>query len=59
MVKDDHQSFYCDRLDKLNSVEKNSNQRGAECEHWTYPFGESSQVRNNLVSLRETFNLTS
>ncbi|WP_323313627.1 hypothetical protein [Anabaena cylindrica] len=58
LIKDDHQSFYCDRLGKLSFVEKDGNQRGAECEYWTYRFGESSEVRNNLVPLRETFNLT-
>lgn len=58
LIKDDHQSFYCDRLGKLSFVEKDGNKRGAECEYWTYRFGESSEVRNNLVSLRETFNLT-
>ena len=58
MIKDDHQSFYCDRLGKLSFVEKDGNERGAECEYWTYRFGESSEVRNNLVPLRETFNLT-
>jgi hypothetical protein len=58
LIKDDHQSFYCDRLGKLSFVEKDGNERGAECEYWTYRFGESSEVRNNLVPLRETFNLT-
>ncbi|MBD2694244.1 hypothetical protein [Anabaena catenula] len=58
LIKDDHQSFYCDRLGKLSFVEKDGNQRGAECEYWTYRFGESSQVRKNVIPLRETFNLT-
>jgi hypothetical protein len=58
LIKDDHQSFYCDRLGKLSFVEKDGNERGAECEYWTYRFGESSEVRNNLVPLRETFNRT-
>ncbi|WP_254444833.1 hypothetical protein [Anabaena sp. UHCC 0187] len=58
LIKDDHQSFYCDRFGKLSFIEKNGNERGAECEYWTYRFGESSEVRNNLVPLRETFNLT-
>ncbi|MBD2694829.1 hypothetical protein [Anabaena catenula] len=58
LIKDDHQSFYCDRLGKLSFVKKDGNQRGAECKYWTYRFGESSEVRNNLVPLRETFNLT-
>ena len=58
LIKDDHQSFYCDRLGKLSFVEKDGSERGAECEYWTYRFGESSEVRNNLVPLRETFNLT-
>lgn len=57
-VKDDPQSFYCDRLGKLSFVEKDGNQRGAECEYWTYRFGESSQVRKNVIPLRKTFNLT-
>ncbi|MBD2148502.1 hypothetical protein [Sphaerospermopsis sp. FACHB-1194] len=56
-VKDDPQSFYCDRLGKLSFVEKDGNQRGAECEYWTYRFGESSQVRKNVIPLRETFNV--
>ncbi|MTJ10644.1 hypothetical protein [Anabaena sp. UHCC 0204] len=58
LIKDDHQSFYCDRLGKLSFVEKDGNQRGAECQYWTYRFEESSEVSNNLVPLRETFNLT-
>jgi len=58
LIKDDQQSFYCDRLGKLSFVEKDGNERGAECEYWTHRFGESSEVRNNLVPLRETFNLT-
>lgn len=57
-VDDDPQSFYCYQLGKLSFVEKDGNQRGAECEFWTNRFAESSEVRKNLVPLRETFNLT-
>ncbi|BAZ79712.1 hypothetical protein PN497_04745 [Sphaerospermopsis kisseleviana CS-549] len=48
----------CYQLGKLSFVEKDGNQRGAECEYWTYRFGESSEIRNKSVPLRETFNLT-
>ncbi|GAX45238.1 hypothetical protein NIES4075_62590 [Tolypothrix sp. NIES-4075] len=55
---DNPQNFYCYQLGKLNFIEKNGNQRAAECELWTYRGGESAQIKKPRLPLRETFTLT-
>lgn len=55
---DDPQNFYCYQLGKLNFIEKDGNQRGAECELWTYRGADSDEITHTRLPLRETFTLT-
>ncbi|MBD2772512.1 hypothetical protein [Iningainema tapete] len=55
---DNPHNFYCYQLGKLNFVEKDGYQRGAECELWTYRGAESDEIKKTRLPLRETFSLT-
>ncbi|MBW4479930.1 MAG: hypothetical protein KME54_24570 [Tolypothrix brevis GSE-NOS-MK-07-07A] len=55
---DDPQSFYCYQLGKLSFIEKDGNQRAAECEFWTHRWAESDEINKSRPPLQETFNLT-
>ncbi|MBE9227843.1 hypothetical protein IQ264_20690 [Phormidium sp. LEGE 05292] len=54
---DDPHSFYCYQLGKLNFIEKDGNERGAECEFWTNRQAIPEQAKRTLPST-ETFTLT-
>jgi hypothetical protein len=55
---DDPQSFYCYQLGKLSFIEKDGNQRAAECEFWTHRWAESDEINKSRPPLQETFTLT-
>ena len=55
---DDPQSFYCYQFGKLSFIEKDGNERGAECELWTYRGEESDRVKKTRLPNEETFTLT-
>jgi hypothetical protein len=57
-IKDDPHSFYCYRFGKLNFLEKDGNERGAECELWTYRWTEEESVKNTTFTTQEIFTLT-
>ncbi|OKH33126.1 hypothetical protein NIES2119_23970 [[Phormidium ambiguum] IAM M-71] len=54
---DDPHSFYCYQLGKLNFIEKDGNERGAECEFWTNRQASPEQAKRTPLST-ETFTLT-
>ena len=47
------QSFYCNKLGELSLLEKNGNERGAECQHWNH----RNTTAENKSQQPETFNL--
>jgi predicted HicB family RNase H-like nuclease len=46
-------SFYCNKLGELSLLEKNGNERGSECPHWSH----RNTPAENKSSQTETFNL--
>lgn len=54
----DPQSFYCYQLGQLNFIEKDGNQRGAECEFWTHRWAESDEINKSRPPSPESFTLT-
>lgn len=57
LIKNEPQSFYCYQLGKLNFIEKDGNQRGAECEFWASRWGESVKEKMRNPQKQETFSL--
>jgi hypothetical protein len=55
---DDPQTFYCNQFGVLNFIEKDGNQRGAECELWTARWAKSDETKRTRILKRETFTLT-
>lgn len=55
---DDPQTFYCNQFGVLNFIEKDGNQRGAECELWTARWAKSDETQRTRILKRETFTLT-
>lgn len=54
---DDPHSFYCYQFGKLNFIEKDGNERGAECELWTYRQATPDEVKRTPLPT-ETFTLS-
>lgn len=54
---EDPHSFYCYQFGKLNFIEKDGNERGAECEFWTNRQAIPEQAKRTPLST-ETFTLT-
>ncbi|MFK0732997.1 MAG: hypothetical protein ACIWVG_17900 [Gloeotrichia echinulata HAB0833] len=54
---DDCQSFYCYQLGKLSFIEKDGNQRAAECEFWIHRWAKSDEINLKGLPLQETFAL--
>ncbi len=59
LIKEDPHGFYCDKLGKLNFIEKNGEERANECELWTERNGSKNILTPITVSLKkEEFTLT-
>jgi hypothetical protein len=51
-------SFYCQKLGKLSFIEKDGNERGAECKLWVDRWIEPESVKKATRAQRDTFTLS-
>jgi hypothetical protein len=57
-IQGNPQSFYCHKLGKLSFIEKDGNERGAECKLWLDRWIEPELVKKAKRAQRDTFTLT-